>query len=166
LAKVVVELLDRRYDRKAFDCGRAEETDFLRQRARKHSELGYSQTWVAVEEGSTKILGYISISMGSVSFEAIGAEERSRLPRYPMPVLHIGRLATDLESQGRGVAKLLLRFVLLKAREVSVSLGCYAVEIVARDEVVRDYYLRFGFAPLSEESLNLYLPISAIDAAL
>ena len=166
MATVVVELLTKSHNRTGFDCGRSAQNDFLQQRARKHADLNYSRTWVAVEEGETRILGFVTLSMGSVVFENLTEEIRARLPRYPMPVLHVGQLATAADIQGKGVGSLLLRFAAEKAIEASKSVGCFAIELVADNKAAFDWYQRRGFLQLVGGSLRLYQSVQTLEMAV
>ena len=165
MAQVVIELLEKSHDCKAFDCGKHEQNEFLKLRARKHAEFNYSRTWVAVEEGDRRILGYVTLSMGNIGFESVADEIRSRLPRYPMPVLHVGQLATDASLQGRGIGSLLLRYVAEKAIEASASVGCYAIELIADNKPGFDWYQKRGFLPLPEGSMRLYQTVDTLKLA-
>ncbi len=166
MADVHIELLEKTQDRRSFDCGKPAQNDFLKQRARKHAELNYSKTWVAVEAGADRILGFITLSMGNVAFENLDEQIGKRLPRYPMPVLHVGQLATDLTCQGRGIGSLLLGFAARKAIEASDSLGRFAIELIADSAEAFDYYLRRGFNALCPGSMRLYQSIDALRAAI
>ena len=165
MSRVVVELLTKAHDRKRFDCGKQEQNEFLLQRARKHAELNYSKTWVAIEEGHLRILGYVTLSMGSIVFENLIEELRLRVPRYPMPVLHVGQLATDSSVQGRGLGSSLLRFAAEKAIEASATVGCFAIELIADNPKAYDWYLKRGFSPLVSGSMRLYQSIETLKAA-
>ena len=164
MAEVVVELLTKAHDRKPFDCGATAQNEFLQQRARKHAELNYSKTWVAVEGASNRILGFVTLSMSSIDFESLDEKIRKRLPRYPMPVLHVGQLATDVQYQDRGIGALLLRFAAEKAIELSATVGCHAIELVADNKRALDYYLRRGFVQLAKGSSRLYMLIDTVKA--
>lgn len=163
---VVVELLTKAHDRKSFDCGRDAQNSFLKERARKHADINFSKTWVAVREGESTILGFVTLSMGLVGFEDMDEEVRGRLPRYPIPVLHVGQLATDIRFQGKGVGMLLLRFAAEQAIKASKTVGCYAIELQADNSVARDFYLRHGFLELSPGSMRLYQSIGALEKAM
>ncbi len=165
MARVVVELLTKAHDRKRFDCGKLEQNEFLKQRARKHAELNYSRTWVAVEEGQSEILGYVTLSMGNIVFENLTDELRAKLPRYPMPVLHVGQLATAASLQGREIGSPLLRFASEKAIEASATVGCFAIELVADNQKAFDWYLRRGFFPRPSARLRLYQSVETLKLA-
>lgn len=165
MAEIVIELLTKDHDRKSFKCKKPEYTDFLQQRARKHAEQNLSKTWVAVEQGGRAILAYITLSMGNVSLEEVGEEIKNKLPRHPIPVLHVGRLATDEQHVGRGLGSVLLQFAAGKAIEASTTIGCFALELTADGEDAFNYYLRRGFLPLKRDTTRLYLPIETLKAA-
>jgi len=165
VAKVVVELLTKTHDRKSFDCGSPDQNEFQQQRARQHADRNYSKTWVAVEEGDNRILGFVTLSMGNVVFENISDELRSKLPRYPMPVLHVGQLATDATLQGNGIGSLLVRFAAEKAIEASKKVGCFAIELVADNQIAYDWYLKRGFLPLVDRSMRLYQSVETLKLA-
>ena len=169
MATVVVELLNKAHDRKAFDCGKTEQNEFLKQRARKHAELNYSKTWVAVEEGNSRILGYVTLSMGNIGFKNLPEGLASRLPRYPMPVkVFLGQLPHRFSRAFRAFAligALLLRFASEKAVEASESLGCFAMELIADNQKAYDWYLGRGFLPLSDGSMRLYQSVETLKLA-
>jgi GNAT superfamily N-acetyltransferase len=157
-----LQLLSRGHDRSAFDCGREAQNLFLKERARKHAELNYSKTWVAVEEGQAKILGFVTLSMGNIVFETLQDELSKRLPKYPMPVLHVGQLATDRTFQGKGIGSLLLRFAAEQAIAASKTVGCYAIELVADNDAAREFYVSRGFVSISPGSMKLYQTIGTL----
>ena len=164
MALVVIERLTKVHDRSAFDCGVEGLNDFLKTQARKNAEQGVSVTWVAVEEGATKILGYISVTMSHVAYEDANPEITRRLPRYPIPMLHVGRLATDLRTQGKGIGSRLLRHAAELAIDTSVNVGLFGMELVAGDKTAYDYYVRRGFRPVLDNTMRLYMPIAHLRA--
>lgn len=165
MSEVVVELLTEAHDRKGFDCGHEAQNRFLKERARKHASLNYSKTYVAVRTGEATILGFVTLSVGTVAFENLSDEVRTRLPKYPMPILHVGQLATDQRFQGKGVATLLLRFAAEQAIRLSKVAGCYAVELQADNEQARQFYLGSGFVELKPGRARLYQTVAALERA-
>ena len=120
--------------------------------------MGRTYVAVATEEDG-QILGYYTVAVSSVPFEDIPAN----LPRHPVPVLHLGRLATDKAAQGQGVGKTLLFHALRQASEMSAAVGLWAVEVVALDDGAQSFYEKYGFtalpaSPPPGERVRLYLP--------
>ena len=104
--------------------------------------------------------------MGSVVFENLTDEARSRLPRYPMPVLHVGQLAADSSLQGRGIGSLLLKCAAERAIEASETVGCFAIEPIADSDQAFDWYLGRGFSSLNPGSMRLYQGIETLKATV
>lgn len=142
--------------------------EYLRRFARQNDEKGLSKTFVAVESDSggekPLILGYYTLSSGSVAFAQMPPSER--LPRYPIPTALLGRLAVDKKAQGQGLGKRLLLDALRRSVSISEQVGIYAVEVVALDEAARAFYRKYGFASLADDPLHLYVPLSSLRGLL
>lgn len=158
---VSIERLAAHHDRRGFDCGTFELDRFIAQFASQHDERGYGRTYVLIE-GAPKVLGFYTLSSGSVVFGEVSEEILRKLPRHPMPVVHLGRMAIVREAQGKDWGELLLIDALKRSLTVSENLGVHAVEVVAKDERARDFYLKYGFKPLADDLLHLYLPMKTI----
>ena len=80
-----------------------------------------------------------------------------------MPAVLIGRMATDLRARQAGlrVGSRLLIHVLKQSLRAAEMLGVRCVIVDAKPEAAA-FYRRFGFMPLQQEGLRLYLPISAL----
>ena len=154
----VIEPLNKQHRRDSFSCGEPPLDLYLRQYARQSAEKGLGRTFVAVADGSADVVGYYTLSSGSISF----ADVPERLPRHPIPTAHIGRLAVDKKAQGRGLGSLLLADALGRVASVAAEIGIYAVELNAKSERAKRFYLRFGFVELIDDDKHLYLPINTI----
>jgi GNAT superfamily N-acetyltransferase len=159
----VIEKLHKHHDRAAFSCGVVELDDYLHRFAGQNEKSGISQHFVAVASaGESKILGYYAISASSIAFDLVPDELRKRLPRYPIPVAHIGRLAVDQSMQGQGLGEDLLIDALARIVRIADELGIHAVEVVAINDSAQRFYLKYGFTPLADDEQHLYLPLSAV----
>ena len=128
-------------------------------------------TYVAVEAERT--LGYVTVAAGNIEGDALPASTRRALPRYPLPVLRLARLAADATAQNRGVGTALLRHVFRLALQMSQGYGCVGILVDAKSDAV-EFYARFGFSPLeiSEGEIEsrpkptpMLLPLDLIAAA-
>ena len=154
----IIEPLTANHSREAFDCGEESLNDFLKRFARQNNEKGLGRSFVAVKSDETKIYGYYTISSGALSFDTIP----EKLPRYPIPVVHLGRLAVDIAAKGQKIGQALLADALTRAVSVADQLGIYAVEVYALNETAREFYLKFGFTGLLDDRRHLYLTIKKI----
>jgi GNAT superfamily N-acetyltransferase len=155
---VIILPLNERHDRASFDCGVPGLTKYVQRYAGQHDRKGFGRTFVALEEGSSQIQGYYTISSGSVSFH----EVPENVPHHPVPVVLIGRLAVDLKARGKGLGEILLMDALRRSKGVADQLGIYAVAVHAIDEQARAFYSKYGFRALLDEKLHLYLPMKVI----
>ena len=151
--------IDPSHDTTAFECGEASLNSFLQKHALNNDRAGLGRTFVAVDSGQTHVAGYFTISTGSVTFDTIPEHTRNRLPRYPIPTVHIGRLAVDVKSQGRGLGEVLLIEALRRGAMASASVGVYAVDVIALQDRAKTFYLRYGFVEMLDQPLHLFLPI-------
>jgi GNAT superfamily N-acetyltransferase len=72
-------------------------------------------------------------------------------------------LAVDQKARGQGLGKALLRDALRRSLDLSEQLGLFAVEVLAIDADARDFYTKYGFAPLADNDLHLFLAIRTIE---
>lgn len=146
------------HQRADFDCGEPSLNDFLKRFARQNDEKGLGRTFVAVLPGDPHIYGYYTLSSGAVTSENFP----EKLPRYPTPVAHLGRLAVDARAKGQGLGKILLLDALRRVLSVTDQLGIYAVEVYALTPEAKAFYLKYGFTPLKDDELHLYLSLKTI----
>jgi predicted N-acetyltransferase YhbS len=133
-------------DRSGFRSGDADLDRFLHKFAGQNQfryHLGV--TYVALEAG--RILGYATVAPGDVEIDNLPATARKRLPRYPLPVLRLARLAVDESVKGQGLGGALLRFVLRLAVRMAGEYGCAGVVVDAKPAAL-DFYGRYGFIPV------------------
>lgn len=159
----VIEKLDERHDRAPFSCGVPELDTYLHRFAGQNEKSRISQHFVAVATaGDAGILGYDALSAGSVAFESVPEALRKRLPRYPIPVAHVGQLAVAQSMPGRGLGEDLLIDALARIARVADEVGIHAVKIVAIHDSARRFSLKYGFTPLADDERHLYLPLWAV----
>jgi len=159
-----LEQLADEHDRARFHCGRESLDRYLRETAKGHLAKGVSVTRVLVQHDATPpkpILGYFTLT--TVVAEAADWPGTAKgLPRMPVPVVLLGRLAVDERHQGKGVARLLLA----AAREIAASAmrgtGGIGLAVDAAEESVVGFYEKYGFQRIGPESLRLFLPLASL----
>jgi len=128
-------------------------------------------TYVAAEGNA--VAGYVTVAPGHIEIEDLPAAQRKKLPRYPLPVLRLARLAVDESRRGRGLGKELLRFVLLLALRMAEEFGCIGVVVDAKPGAV-EFYRQFGFldleavegqSPARPPATAMFLTVAEIGAA-
>ena len=161
------EPIAKHHDRKNFDCGVAALNEYLDRFARQNHASGGAKTFVAVyPDDPAHVLGFYSISPGSLEFSRVPANVTKKLGRYEVPVFRLARLAVNLAWQGKGLGADLLLAAGERALAVAAEVGGVALAIDAKDERAAQWYARFGALPLLDDPLKLVLPLDTIAMAL
>jgi predicted GNAT family N-acyltransferase len=161
-----IERLNALHDRQSFDCGEPSLNTYIKQFARQNDQKGISLAYVLVEQDSTDILGYYTLSSASIAHQELPQHVQKKVPRYPIPSVRIGRLATDISTRGKGFGELLLFDALKRAVYLSEELAIFAVEVDALHEKAKSFYLKYGFESLEGNPHHLFLPIATIRDSL
>ncbi len=161
------EPIAKHHDRKNFDCGVAALNEYLDRFARQNHASGGAKTFVAVSpDDPAHVLGFYSISPGSLEFSRVPANVTKKLGRYEVPVFRLARLAVNLACRGKGLGADLLLAAGERALAVAAEVGGVALAIDTKDERAAQWYARFGALPLLDDPLKLVLPLDTIAMAL
>ena len=139
-------------DRTGFSCGEPSLDIFLGRYALQNQTRHRTGVTYVAEEGGV-VLGYMTLAAASLRAEELDERSRGRLPRYPLPVLRLARLAVDRRVRGEGIGSALLAAAFEIAPDMSRRVGCAGVVVDARPAAV-DYYQRFGFVRLDEGAVS------------
>ena len=120
-----------------------------------------ARVFVAIPEGSSEVAGFYTLSAASIERIALPSEVVRRLPRYPVPVALIGRLAVDRRWGGRGLGSALLMDAFRRVIHAGETLAVYAVIADAKDARAQAFYERFGFVRLPDAGRRLFYPIAS-----
>jgi GNAT superfamily N-acetyltransferase len=165
MANWQIERLDRSHERAEFACGKAPLDEFLHSLVTQYEKRRLGRTYVAVRPDTKRVEGYYTLAAGSVPFQHLPPRTAKKLPKHPVPVVLLGRLAVDRTAQGRRLGALLLRDALQRCLELSEQLGIFAVEVVAIDLEAKAFYQKYGFLPLPDHEFHLFLPIQTLALA-
>ncbi len=159
-------------DRSAFQSGdEALDRFFHRYAGQNQFRHHLGVTYVAADDD--RILGFATVAPRHIDIEDLPDRLRKKLPRYPLPVLGLARLAVDASARSIGLGSQLLRFVLKLATKMADDVGCAGVVVDAKPGAV-EFYARYGFTafePLEGQSearpqtTMMWLPIQAITSA-
>ncbi len=134
-------------DRSAFRSGNADlDRFFARYAGQNQFRHHIGTTYVAVDQAGW-IAGFATLTASEIAPAAVSPSRRRRLPKYPLPVLRLARLAIDERAKGQGIGTLLLRAVLVLAKRMADDFGCVGVVVDAKPEAVA-FYEKLGFVRL------------------
>ena len=157
-------LLAKDHDRNSFDCGVPALNEYLKKYALQNQKKYAARTYVATR--GNRIVGYYSLAYGSVSLEEAPQSVKSGLPRHPVPVILLARLAVDSTEQGGGLGAALLKDALLRTIQAAEIAGLRAMLVHAKDDSAKRFYEKFGFVPSPVDAYHLFLSLSDILSSL
>lgn len=150
-----IEKLAANHDIAAFTSGEAALDQFLHRHALGNQSAGSAQTYVATENG--RVIGYYTLSVGQVAHENAAVRIARGMPRYPIPVMLLARLAIATDRQGIGLGPGLLKDALLRTVSAAEIAGIRAMLVHAKNERAKGFYEHFGFTASPTDPLHLYL---------
>ena len=118
-----IEPLGRTHKREGFACGKPSLDDFIRARASQYEKRRLGRTYVAVNPGDPRVMGYYTIASSTLTFEELPPKASKKLPKHPVPVILLGRSAVDQSVRGRRLGEKLLTDALALASSLAVA-GC------------------------------------------
>lgn len=166
MADWLIEPFAKDHERFGFSCGRPSLDDFIRALVTQYEKRKLGRTFVAVPAGEKRVIGYYTLAAGAIAFEHMPSDASRKLPKHPIPVVLLARLAVDQSAQGRGLGAGLLLDALQRALDLSSRLGVHAVMVDALDDAAAAFYRKYGFIPLSDAPRQLYLPVATIETIL
>ena len=158
-----VEPLSPHHDRAGFRCGVAQLDRYFHERAGQDTRRRIAATFVLLGADVHHVAGYYTLSATSVPRTHLPDAASRSLPRYQsLPAILLGRLAVDERHQGQGLGRFLLMDALQRSLTSSGQVAAFAVIVDAIDIGTRAFYEQFGFVPLLDADLRLFLPMDTI----
>ena len=111
-------------------------------------------------EQSQVVAGFYTLSAASIAAEMLHGTLRKKLPRYPVPVALLGRLAVDQPFHGQGLGSILLVDACKRVVAASETLAVAAIVVDAKSAKAAAFYQHFGFIELPGQPGRLMLPRS------
>jgi GNAT superfamily N-acetyltransferase len=159
-AKPQIVKLQRSHALDRFDCGVASLNNFLKQYALTNQSSGGAQTYVAVV--GDVVIGYYSLATGQMTHEEAPPRVAKGMPRHPIPVMLLARLAIDLSWHGRGLGAALLADAMRRTLQAADIAGIRALVVHAKDDKARRFYEHFDFDTSPKDPLHLSILIKEI----
>lgn len=161
-----IRSLDAAADVKAFHCGKEPLDRYIRNYATQDARRNVARVFIAAPESdSRRLAGFFTLSAGSVGCGDLPETLARKLPRYPVPVALIGRLAVDFAYQKQGLGSILLADACLKVVQAGAVLAVAGIVVDAKDDEAAAFYRHFGFVPLPGQPGRLLLPARRFPAS-
>jgi GNAT superfamily N-acetyltransferase len=150
----------------SFDCGSASLNIWLERYARQAAASGSARTYVIVDADQERAVGYHALTAAALERDAATPRVIKGMPRYPIPVVLLARLAVDHSVAGRGLGAWLLRDAMMRTLAASETIGVRAMLVHAIDQDARAFYHHHGLEPAPTDPLHLMILIKDIAAAV
>jgi GNAT superfamily N-acetyltransferase len=159
-----LERLGAHHDTAAFGSGSDELDDWLQRHALASQQMDSARTFVLMRD--ERVVGYFSLTMGSVLREDAPAKLVRGLPAYPVGMVLLARLAVDRSEQGAGLGGLLLTEALRKAVDAGDAAAARLVVVDAIDDNAVAFYRHHGFVLAPGHDHRLYRRTKEIQASM
>ncbi len=162
--RVLLERLDPHHDVTTFNSGNEVLDTWLQRHAPAAQRMDSARTFVATRGG--RVVGYFSLTMGSVLRAEAPAKLVRGMPAYPVGMVLLARLAVDQSQQGKGIGAMLLAEALRKAVAAGEVAAARLIVVDAVDEDAAAFYQRHGFVQAPENPLRFYRRMKDVRASL
>ena len=160
-----IEPLGKHHDRGSFDCGAEDLNHYLRNTAQQHLTKGISRTFVLVNDSAPDtIIGFFTLASCEIWFEKLPPKYAKKYPPKS-PAAKLARLAVSQELQRKGHGTYMMVNAIERIITVADSLEIIGFFVDAKDTKAKVFYKQFGFMPLPDNPLELFLPIATLRKA-
>ena len=160
------EPLQRTHTLDGFDCGRPEIDTWLIRHAFAGDAARSARTYVVSDAEQQRVVGYHALAAGSIERDAGTVRAARGMPRHPMPVVLLARLAVDRSVAGKGIGSWLLRDAMPRAVTAADAIGIRALLVHAIDDNARAFYMHHSLEPSPTDPRHLMILIKDIHAAI
>ena len=144
-----------------FDCGETVLNEYLRRYATQDIKRGVARVFVATPTDQLSLpVGFYTLSAASIAAETLPEKWRKKLPRYPVPVALLGRLAVSQQMQGHGLGSILMADACQRIAAASATLAVVAIVVDAKSPQAAAFYQHLGFIELPGQLGRWMLPRS------
>ena len=162
-APLHIEKLQRTHAVEDFTCGQPGLDRFLLRHALQSQQANASQTYVGVSGAA--VIGFYTIVASDIQHADAPARVAKGMPRHPIPLLVLARLAVHSEWQGRRIGAGLLLDALRRTLQVADMVGVRALAVHAKDDAAAAFYRHFGFVPSPTDERHLFMLMKDIVVA-
>lgn len=127
-----------------FSCGVAELDTYLKRFALLGNRIDDAMTYVTCSQ-SGAVVGFYTLVVGSVMYAGAPDRVRKGLPRHPVPVMVLARLAVDSRFQGQAIGSRLVLDALVRTMQAADIAGIRAVLVHAKNDRLAGWYKAMGF---------------------
>lgn len=151
------EALASAHDIQGFDCGSAVMNRWLRKHALQAAAVQSAKTFVVTERN--QVIGYYSLATGSAVRDELPLPLADNLPRHPVPLVVLARLAVDRQHQRQGVARGMVRDAVHRCYAIQQFAAVKTLATHALDAEAAEFYKSLGFLASPKIDRLLFWPL-------
>ena len=144
-----------------FHSGRDELDDWLSRHGLAATQARSSLVYLAYSDAW--MVGYFALSAGAIDPADAGSRTRQGMPRYPIPVVLLARMAVAQDEQGEGVGRELVQQAAEITLDVARLVAVRALLVDAFDESVAGFYEHVGFTRNAANALRLEVLVKDLE---
>lgn len=145
-----IERLAEEHDRSSFRCGNETMDRWFADHAWTAQRQDSARTFVLIDDDE-QVIGFYSLTMGSVEKAAAPSRLVRGLPRHPVPMVLLARLAIDASTRGQGLGSSLLFEALHRAALAAEHAAARLIAVDPIDDDARRFYKRWGFKTVDSD---------------
>jgi GNAT superfamily N-acetyltransferase len=153
VSSLTIQPLGLGHDLEGFESGASDLDRWLIRFARVADAAGTARSYLLLDDG--QVVGYYALVAGSVRAQELPVRHARGMPRHPIGVILLARMAVAVDHQGCGYGSLLLADAAQRALAAAKVIGARAMIVHARDERAAAFYAHFGFLPSPTDPLHL-----------
>lgn len=158
---LITQKLNKSHVKKDFECGHQSLDNYIKTQAKQDERKDLSACFV-LPNAKNKIIGYYTLSSGSIDKSTLPDDLAKRLPYPELPTILLGRLAVDLKYRNNGFGAFLLLDALNKCFETTSTIGALAVIVDPIDANAEKFYEKYGFQ-LLPGSRRMFITMKTIE---
>ena len=155
----IPQLISKLHNKTQFDCEDSNLNIFLKKYALQNDKNHSSKTYVSTDKKTKNIIGYYTIAYGSVSYTKATEEVKKNMPKYPIPVMILARLAVDKSHKNKGLGAGLLKDAICRTMQAAEIAGLRAIVAHAKDDKAKSFYIHHGFKASYLDDYHMMIPI-------
>lgn len=148
-----------------FRCGKRALNEWLARYALTNQAAGMATVFVSTTTDGS-IAGFYALSAGAVARADASVRVTKGVPRHPVPVVALTRMAVHEQHQGAGLGRSLLRDALIRVATAAELIGVRALLIHAKGDEARAFYVaQAEFEASPTDPLHLFLLLKDLKKA-
>jgi len=159
-SRLRIEKLASTHDTADFNCSEPALNQFLVRHALQGQNAGSSTTYVALH--NEKVVGFYTLSVGQVAHAEAPERLKKGMPRHPVPIMLLARLAVITDWRGQGVGGGLLKDAMRRTLQAADIAGIRAFVVHAKDDQARAFYEHFNFIPSPSDPYHLFVLVKDV----